>query len=272
MIELSSASAPASAPLRRERLLELLERDGERSVDRLAEVFGVSGMTIRRDLQDLAAEAKVIRTHGGAAPAARVSFEFRFLERAQRQAAEKEAIADVAVSLVKPGQSVLLDSGTTTLAIARRLKQIERITVVTTSLPIASTLFGAAGVSTILLGGQLRHESPDLFGAITDHSLDVLRADIAFLGTDAVDEQGNLYNASAEVGRLLGRMASATAEVYGVADHTKIGRHELMRFARAQDWQGLITDAGLEKRIKRSLEKAGVKVLQPKDAGRGARG
>lgn len=269
MIEHTSATA-TSAQARRGRLLDLLEREGEQSVERLARLFAVSGMTIRRDLQDLAAEAKIIRTHGGAAPAARVSFEFRFLERAQRQAPEKEAIATVAVGLVTPGQAVLLDSGTTTLAIARRLKEIEGITVVTTSLPIASELFGAPGVSTILLGGQLRHASPDLYGAITDHCLDVLRADVAFLGADAIDHEGNLYNGSAEIGRLIGRMAAAATDVYAVADHTKVGGHELMRFARLQQWRGLITDARLDKRQKRALERAGVNVLQPAGNGCGA--
>ncbi len=267
MLEHASAT-PASAVVRRSRLLELLEREGEQPVERLAETFGVSAMTIRRDLQDLASEAKIIRTHGGAAPAARVSFDFRFLERAQRQSDEKAAIAELAEARVRPGQSVLLDSGTTTLAIARRLKAVSGVTVITTSLPIASELFGATGVNTILLGGQLRHESPDLYGAITDHTLDVLRADVAFLGADAIDPEGNLYNASAEIGRLIGRMAAAAAEVYAVADHTKIGRHDLMRFARLRDWTALLTDAALDPSMRRVLESAGATVVQPETGDR----
>ncbi|MEX0776846.1 MAG: DeoR/GlpR family DNA-binding transcription regulator [Phycisphaeraceae bacterium] len=260
MNEHAVANSPAT---RRSQLLAALESRGEQSVEQLAQMLGVSGMTIRRDLQDLADSAKVIRTHGGATPAARVSFDFRFLERSQQQAAAKEAIAQVAASRVRPGDSILLDSGTTTLAIARRLRLIEGITVITTSLPIASELYGLATVSTILLGGQLRHDSPDLYGAITDHSLDVLRANVAFIGADAVDAQGHAYNASADIGRLLTRMAGAADKVYAVADHSKVGRRDLMRFADLRLWQGLITDTGLESKLKQSLEKAGVRLYLP---------
>lgn len=256
--------ATRSPDLRRARILELLECEGEQSVEQLAETFSVSGMTIRRDLQDLAAEGRVIRTHGGAAPAARISFEFRFLERAQQQSAEKEVIAELAASLVKPGQSVLLDSGTTTLAIARRLKAMGQLTVVTTSLPIASELFGVEGVDTILLGGHLRHDAPDLIGSLTLQNLDTLHAQIAFIGADAVDAEGNLYNASAELGGMLSRMAQVSGQAYSVADHTKVGRQELMRFAHLRDWAGLITDDGLDVKLRRRLVKAGVRILQPK--------
>lgn len=254
--------ATLSPDTRRTRIVDLLEREGERSVEQLSERFGVSGMTIRRDLQDLADAGKVLRTHGGAAPAARISFEFRFLERGQQHAAQKEQIAEVAAGLVSPGEAVLLDSGTTTLAIARRLKMIGGVTVITTSLPIASELFGVEGIETILLGGQLRKDSPDLVGALTDHSLDLLRADVAFIGADAVDGQGRIYNASAEVGRMLGRMAKAATRVYAVADHSKVGRHELMRFANVTEWYGLITDRDLDRQLKRGLEKAGVRIIQ----------
>ncbi|MEX2671643.1 MAG: DeoR/GlpR family DNA-binding transcription regulator [Phycisphaeraceae bacterium] len=248
---------------RRSRILELLESSGEQSVEQLADTFSVSGMTIRRDLQDLASAGRVIRTHGGAAPAARISFEFRFLERAQQHAAEKEAIAEVAVSLVQPGQSVILDSGTTTLAIARRLKTLGRLTVITSSLPIASELFQAEGIDTILLGGQLRHDAPDLIGPLALQNLETLRAHVAFIGADAVDMQGRLYNASSELGGMLARMAQASGRAYCVADHTKIGKQELMRFADLRDWAGLITDNGLSTERRRSLVAAGVEIMQP---------
>ncbi|MFA9478473.1 DeoR/GlpR family DNA-binding transcription regulator [Phycisphaerales bacterium AB-hyl4] len=252
-----------SPDLRRSRILEKLEVAGEQTVEQLAEAFAVSGMTIRRDLQDLANDGRVLRTHGGAAPAARISFEFRFLERAQQQTQAKEAIADVAVGLIQPGQSVLLDSSTTTLAIARRLKTLGQFTVITTSLPIASELFAAEHITTILLGGQLRHDSPDMVGSITLQNLETLRADIAFIGADAIDDAGYVYNVSPDVGGMLARMATAAATAYSVADHTKVGRQELMRFAHLRDWAGLITDNNLNTQQRDNLTNAGVRVLQP---------
>ncbi len=260
---MSQKAPPISPESRRERIAGLLERDGDCSIDALAERFGVSGMTIRRDLQELADAGRVIRTHGGAAPAQRISFEFRFLERTRQQAKEKEQIAEVAASLIASGESVLLDSSTTTLAIARRLPAIGNLTVVTTSLPIASELFGREGIEVILLGGALRNDSPDLCGALTDNNLDLIRADVAFIGADAVDHDGRLYNRSPDIGRMLQRMARSAERVYAVADHTKIGRHELMRFADLRDWFGLITDDGLDKVVGRRLTKAGARVITP---------
>jgi len=252
-----------SPETRRNRILQVLERRGESSIEDLAHEFAVSGMTIRRDLQELAGEGQVVRTRGGATLAGRISFEFQFLERAQEQAAEKDQIAQVATSLIQPGQSVLLDSSTTTLAIARRLVMIPGVTVITTSLPVASELYGREGIDVMILGGQLRDSSPDLTGALTENNLELIRSDIAFIGADAIDEAGFIYNSSPDVGRMLKQMADAAAQVYAVADHSKLMRHEMMRFANVAQWQGLITDAGATAAAVRPLQKAGVRVLQP---------
>lgn len=243
-------------------MLELIQQNGECSIDELTGEFGVSSMTIRRDLQDMAEEGLVIRTHGGATPAPKISFEFRFLERMHEQSKEKEEIASIAVSLIRPGQTVMLDSSTTTLAIARKLVDMSGITVVTTSLPIASELFGCPNITVILLGGVLRNDSPDLTGALTEYSLELIRADIAFIGADAIDLTGHIYNTNPEIGQLLKRMAGASARVYAVADHTKIGKCALMRFACVTDWYGLVTDSGLLKKHANTLKRVGVDLIQ----------
>ena len=268
MIEQTATSSYTSPESRRTRVLEVLSRAGELSVDDLAAEFGVSGMTIRRDLQELADDGRVIRTRGGAAPTGRVSFDFRFLDRVQQQAKAKDQIAEVAASLVQPGQSVLLDSSTTTLAIARRLVMIPGIKVITTSLPVASELFGREGIDVVILGGQLRDNSPDLTGALTEACLDLIRADVAFIGADAIDERGNIYNGSPEIGRMLKRMAESATTVYAVADHTKLRRHELMRFANVSAWAGLITDPAASTEALAELRSAGVNVLGERGATR----
>lgn len=246
---------------RRQRLVQMLEQQGERGVEELAATFGVSGMTIRRDLQELAGEGRVIRTHGGAVPAPRISFEFRFLERAAERAGAKAAIAQAAAELVQPGQSVLLDSGTTTLAIARRLRQVARLTVVTTSLPIASELFGLDNIELILLGGTLRKDAPDLTGSITQQNLGLLHTDLAFIGADAVGTDGALYTASTDLGQILKQMAACAQAVYAVVDSGKIGQQGLMRFAHLRDWQGLICDEDLAPESSQCLRDAGVSLV-----------
>jgi DeoR/GlpR family transcriptional regulator of sugar metabolism len=231
-----------SIPRHRE-IIGLLHARGECTVEDLAHSFGVSPMTIRRDLNVLAESGQVIRTHGGAAPAEAVMFEFQFLRRAKLNATAKDRIGAAAASLVRDGQSVLLDSGTTTLCIARHLRERNGITVITTSLPIASVLQRAAGVQTLLLGGYVRREAPDLQGPLTESNLESLRADIAFIGADGIDENGTCYNASLTVARMLSKMIHAAQQVYIVADASKLGRTALASFGHLADFSGLITDA-----------------------------
>lgn len=247
---------------RRSRISELLNQRGECSVEHLARRVGVSTMTIRRDLQALAAAGRVIRTHGGATPAERIAFEFQFLERSRKNRRAKWAIAAAAAELVDDGQSVLLDSGTTTLALAERLKTKKSLTVITTSLPIASALQFCERIEVLLLGGFVRRDSPDLTGALTEANVERLRADVAFIGADGVDRRGNIYNASLPVGRLLGKMASSANRVYVVADSSKIGASALMRFGSIAKWDGLITDAGVERATAAALRRAGVNLIK----------
>jgi DeoR/GlpR family transcriptional regulator of sugar metabolism len=228
---------------RHREIIGLLHERGECTVEDLAQGFGVSTMTIRRDLSALAEAGQIIRTHGGAAPAEAVMFEFQFLRRAKLHAAAKDRIGAAAANLVRDGQSVLLDSGTTTLCIARHLRERNNITLITTSLPIASVLQHAAGVQTLLLGGYVRREAPDLQGALTESNLEALRADIAFIGADGIDENGTCYNASLTVARMLVKMIGAAQQVYVVADASKLGRTALASFGQLADFSGLITDA-----------------------------
>lgn len=246
---------------RHNRIAELLASGGECSVEMLAEKLGVSGMTVRRDLQAMADAGKVIRTHGGATSGQRVSFEFQFLARTRENQVAKEAIAVEAARRVGDGQSVMLDSGTTTLALARQLKVKKRLTVITTSLPIASELQFCEQIQLLLLGGFVQRGAPDLAGSLTESNLESLHADVAFVGADGIDARGNIYNNSLAVGRMLGKMAASTDCIYVVADSSKIGRAALTRFGNAAKWNGLITDGGLKKALASALQRAGVRVL-----------
>jgi len=242
-------------------ILELLQTHGECAVERLARECAVSDMTIRRDLQVLADAGRVLRTHGGAMPAEQVMFHFDFLRRTELHAEGKHQIATAAARLVKDGQTVMLDSGTTTLALAKQLRTHRRLTLITTSLPIASVLQSAPGIDVLLLGGFLRRGSPDLGGALTESNLETLHADIAFIGADGIDLKGNIYNHSLEIGRMLGKMATAADQVYVVADSSKLGHPAMARFGQLRQWRGLITDAGISETQRASLRKAGAHLI-----------
>lgn len=230
---------------RQHAILKWVSRHGERSVQDLVEEMGVSPMTIRRDLATLAESGRVIRTHGGAAPASQVMFEFQFLRRTREHRAAKARIGRLAAARVQPGSTVMLDSGTTTMAVAQALRGLEGITVITTSLPVAAELQYAPNIDIVLLGGRLRRDAPDLGGALTLQNLDFLHADVAFLGADGIDRNGTVYNDAIDVGTMLIKMAAAATTVYCVADHSKFGRCGLMRFGNLAQWAGLITDRPL---------------------------
>ncbi len=246
---------------RHRKIERFLRKRGECSVEFLADQLQVSDMTVRRDLRQLADEGKVIRTHGGAAPAEQVLFEFQFLRRAEHNRDAKARIGARAANLIEDGQSILLDSGTTTLSLARNIRTRRRLVVITTSLPIAAALQPAAGVETILLGGVVRRDAPDLEGSLTESNLEAFHADLAFIGADGVMLDGEVYNASLGVGRMLGKMASRAGSVYVVADSSKIGRAALCRFGNVRQWQGLITDDGISEAQRDALEQAGVQVI-----------
>lgn len=247
--------------LRHRQIQQLLRERGECSVEFLSDALGVSTMTVRRDLQQLTDTGRVLRTHGGAAPVEQVAFDFPFLRDARQNRAQKLAIGARAASLIEDGQSVMLDSGTTTLALASRLVHRKRLVVITTSLPIAATLQRSLGVEVILLGGIVRRDAPDLAGPLTESNLDAFHAELAFVGADGISVDGDCFSGSLTVGRMLSKMASRAASVYVVADSSKIGRTALSRFGNARQFAGLITDTGLADADRARLERAGVHVL-----------
>lgn len=245
---------------RLEQIRQELLRADEVSIDDLAGRFDVSGMTVRRDLEVLEARGDVIRTHGGAALAKRLTFEFSFREKQNRNSQAKSRIADLAAGLIKDGQVAILDTGTTTLEIARRMMGRRNVTVITTSLAIVSALQFAAGVRIVLLGGFLRGGSPDLHGPLTEQNVEMFRADVAFLGADAVDLDGNTYADDLQVVNLDRKMAAGAARVIVVADSSKFGKMGMCRIFGPNDYDTIVTDAGIGKDVLKRLSREEIEV------------
>jgi len=246
---------------RHSQILQSLRQKGHCSVEELCLKFAVSDMTIRRDLHAMENSGHVLRTHGGAALAERVAFEFGFLERSMAHRPAKRAIAAAAFAELGRAKTILVDSGTTTLALAENLRGCAGLTVITTSLPIASALQFSEGVDLILLGGLLRRQSPDLSGPLTESNLESLHADVAFIGADAIDRQGRAYNESLSVARMLEKMTAASDRFYIMADSSKFGKKSLASFGNKRQPAALITDSGLSPDLRRSLKAAGVKLI-----------
>jgi DeoR/GlpR family transcriptional regulator of sugar metabolism len=244
-----------NAAARLERILERLAGGGEVSVADLAGRLGVTAMTIRRDLDRLAREGRITRTHGGALLAAPSVVAFKFQERRRAHLAEKKAVALAAVGLVKPGMTVSLDTGTTTLEVARALCGIARLRVLTNSLAIASALLAHEGLELVLLGGTVSQSSPDLFGPLTLANLAAFRADIAFLGLDAADERG-LYTDSQQAAQVSRAIMAGAERVVVVADSSKFGRHAFVRIAGWEAVDRLIVDRGLPPGVRARVGKS----------------
>jgi DeoR/GlpR family transcriptional regulator of sugar metabolism len=245
---------------RQARIREMLERRGEVAIGDLAATLGVSEMTIRRDLDRMERAGRVRRTHGGAVPAERLAFEFDFAARRQSHRAAKEAIAAAAVRLVKPGDRLILDAGTTTLDLACRLREIPGLVVVTPSLAVATELQFAERIQTILLGGELRRGSPDLTGVVPETVLDMLAADIAFQGADGIGLDGRLYTGDLRMARVDQKIRSRVDRTYILADSSKVGGVALACHGRLQDVDGWFTDDGIAPADLAALRSLGVDI------------
>jgi len=245
---------------RRRSILELLNRDGRVFVKQLADQFDTSQVTIRKDLESLHEQNHLHRTHGGALPCREGALEDPTLrEKEQLHRKEKLHIATAAARMVNEGQVVILDSGTTTTAIARALRVFKKLTVVTNAVNIAVELAGTP-IDVILTGGTLRKNSFSLVGPIAEEALAHLNADILFLGVDGFDARHGLSTPNlleSKVNRMMGQIAKRTV---AVCDSSKFGRRSLSLIMETSAIQQVITDRGISKSDLRVLKEAGVEV------------
>lgn len=258
---MSTKNTEYSSDSRRLKIRELLKTDQHVSISRLASMFTVSEMTIRRDLDKLEIAGQVRRTRGGAMPAERMDFEFDFALRRQAQNREKKAIAKKAFELIKPGQKIILDTGTTTLELAYLLRDSQDLTVITPSLAVASVLQFSSGVQTILLGGIIRTGSPDMTGPVTETNLDMFAADIAFQGTDGIGLDGTLYNGDLRLAKIDKKIRSRAEKTYILCDSTKIGKTALVTNGFICEVQALITDKRITVEHRAALEQMGANMI-----------
>ncbi len=229
---------------RHQQIIEQLRVQREVTVPALAAQFQVSSLTIRRDLDTLAREGLLTRTHGGAVLSQSSVIAFAFLDRAQDRTAEKVAIAKHLASVVQPGMTIVLDTGTTTLEVARAIAGISRLRVLTSSLAIASALYAYENIDLVLLGGSVRHRNPDLSGPLTEENLKQFQTELAILGADAVSPEG-LYTSDLGIARISQAMMACARERWLVVDSSKFTRRSFVKFA---DWSAithLVTDNGV---------------------------
>ena len=220
-------------------LLERLGRDGRLVAAELAAELAVSEDTVRRDLRDLAAEGRLLRVHGGALP---VSPTHRPLaERSGMQAEAKRQLGRVGSGLIRSGQVVIMDGGTTHLALVAALPKDLSCTIVTHSPGIAAALEPFVGIEVILFGGRLFRHSMVALGAATVTEYQGLRADLCFLGVTGVQAEAGLTTGDAEEAALKAVMLRAAAEGVVLATPDKLGAVSPWRVAGLDRLSLLVT-------------------------------
>ena len=204
--------------------------------------MGVSGSTVRRDLDELDREGAVRRSHGGAVTVEGTAFEFRFEERRGHSAAEKKRIGEHAVTLLEDGQSVVFDSSSTVLAAAEALgRRNFGIAAVTNDVGVASVLAEVPGVSVVVPGGEIRDGSLTLLGSYTQAFLGGLHVDVAFVGIHAVTGDV-LSESSLDVTEAKRAMMRAARRVILLVDHSKFRPPSFFEVARLDAVDDLVTD------------------------------
>ena len=245
---------------RMQAIRKALLRGEEVAVDVLARQLKVSSMTIRRDLEQLESQGDIIRTYGGAALTQRLTFEFSFRDQQNNNYAQKQAIAQQAVAMVQDGRVVMLDTGTTTLQIAQALVGKQDVTLITTSLAIVSKVQFAPGIKVVLLGGFLRRGSPDIHGPLAEQNIEQFKTDIAFMGADAIDDQGTTYSSDLQVVNLDRKMAANAARVIVVADSSKFGKSDMCKILGPKEYDLILTDGRINKTLLKQLRHKKIKI------------
>lgn len=247
---------------RRQQISTLVKERGSVQVAPLAERFGVSMQTIRKDLRYLETRGVMERSYGGAisAEAVNVTAEPAVETKRSSHADEKSRIGKLAAAMVRPGESIVLDSGTTTLQIARHLPDDKDITVLTNDLDILNALADKENLNVVMLGGMLRRKNRAFYGAQTVAALDELRVDKLFLGVDGFDIECGITTHYEPEALLNRKMVEAAREVIAVTDGSKFGKVCLHRIIRIENIHHLVTDVHVPDDVRSAADRLGFKL------------
>lgn len=245
---------------RRHEILDSVLRTGRASVVDLSQAFGVSEVTIRTDLQMLADQGLLVRTHGGAIAAGRLSPELSLALRRQQQTLAKDHIGEAGAALIEDGDAVYLDTSSTALAIARHLAHHRHVTVITNSIAIVQELSDASNLAVVVPGGRLRRETASLIGV---DGLDFVRRfniQKGFFGAHGLTVDEGLTDVSVDEADVKRVLVGLCRQVVAVLDATKWGRVGVASFASLDQVDTVISDQSAPSELAAQVRAAGVDV------------
>ncbi|QCX34406.1 DeoR/GlpR transcriptional regulator [Caloramator sp. E03] len=244
---------------RKMQIISLLKEQGNIKVSDLAKIYDVSEVTIRKDLQELEEEGLIKRVHGGAVLNNSIKFEPTFSEKSDKYIQEKESIGKASAKLIKDGDIIALDAGTTTLQIAKNITA-KNLTVVTNSLDIAYQLSSKKDIEVIVTGSLLRWETRAFVGPLTDMTLKNIRVDKAFIGTNGISLKFGLTTPNITEANTKKTLISISQQIIVVCDHSKFNSVCFAKIVDIDEIDIVVTDSGIDKSIKKQFEKAGVEL------------
>lgn len=247
---------------RLESITQLISNNKHITVDLICQEFDVSASTARRDLELLSQQGVIQRVHGGALALQKTLVESPVIYRMDAQAENKRAIAEAAAALVNPGESIFLGSGTTVLEVAKQIRDIENLTVITNSLLIINELINNQNIYLVDLGGIIRRSELSMIGSITENALSGLFANKVIIGIYGIDlEQGltNQYLPETMTDRKILQMSK---NIIIVADHTKFGRVSTTQVASLSTINTIVTDKEAPQEMVEEIKTLGVNVIQ----------
>ena len=238
---------------RQQNIMEYLLSRYSITIKEAAELCQVSESTARRDLDEMASQGLIERTHGGAVIERGTGLEKEYSEKMKLMIPEKTQIASAAAGLIRNGNSIFLDSGTTTLLLAKQLQMYKNLTVITHNLDIAYHVKLDQTSSLVVTGGIRRDGYNVLVGEIAEEMVNKLSVDFAFLGADAINPKWGVFDSSfLELGIKRSGIASARRRIL-LCDHTKFMRKALTKICDIEEFDTLITDEGVPEEAKEIL-------------------
>lgn len=246
---------------RRSQIITLLEDNGQVDVQHLSDLFKVSCVTIRNDLAYLENKNLLHRTRGGAIRQTKIAIDLALSEKARKNQEQKRKISLKAIELIHEGDTIILDSGTTTMEIAKQLKNFQSLTIITNALPIAMELAGHQGIEIIMPGGILREKSFSLIGSQAEKNLRDFYCDKLFLGVDGIDTTFGVYTPIVAEAQLNRVMVEIARETIVVTDSSKFGKRSLAFIVPIDKIHRVITDEGIPDEDRQNLLAHNIEVI-----------
>lgn len=245
---------------RQQKIAELLSEQSSIKVSTISQVFNVSESTIRRDLQEMEEKGLLTRTHGGAVGINRTNFEPSFKDKEDANRDEKILIGKIAAKMIEDGDTIILDSGTTTLEIAKNITAAD-VTVITNSIDIASELTNREGIELIVTGGSLRNTTRAMVGHITESILKNFRVDKAFIGANGISIEEGVTTPNFVEAQTKKAMINVANKVIVAVDNSKFNEVCFSVVCPIRAVSIIITNCGLDESEIKNFEDSGVEII-----------